>query len=123
MCGPFCSLEPTKMIAVVLPAAMASRTSVQVRSSIHTERDCALAGTAPTVANAKAAITATSHCSIFTGASDESNQSQHRRGASTLKARALKLVHNVKKPALSVLKEDESGPEIRLEPISGSWSA
>src|SRR5215468_7106898 len=112
MCGPFCSLEPTKMIAVVSPAAMASRTSVQVRSSIQTERCCALAGIAPTVASAKAAITATSHCGVFTGASDESNQSQHRRGVSTLKARALKLVHNMKKPALNFLKKNENGLEI-----------
>ena len=45
MCGPFCSLLPTKMIAVPLPAAIASRTSGQVRSSIQTERVCAPAGT------------------------------------------------------------------------------
>src|SRR5262245_12123561 len=112
ICGPFCSLEPTKMIAVVLPAAMASRTSGQVRLSIHTERCCALTGTAPTVANVTAAIIATSHCNVFTGASGESNQSQHRRGVSTLKARALKLVHNIKKPALNFLKKNESGLEI-----------
>jgi hypothetical protein len=43
------------------------------------------------------------------GASGESNQGQHRRGVSTLKAHALKFTHNMKKPALNFLKEDVSG--------------
>src|SRR5262245_42931287 len=44
ICGPFCSLLPTLMIAVRLPPAMASRTSGQVRSSMKTEGTWAYAG-------------------------------------------------------------------------------
>jgi hypothetical protein len=39
MCGPFCSVLPALMIAVVLPAPIAAFTSGQVRSSMYT--DCA----------------------------------------------------------------------------------
>src|SRR5712692_839955 len=73
ICGPFCSLLPTKMIAVPLPAAIASRTSGQVRSSIQTERVCALAGAVTTAANSAASI-ATSNCGGLTSASGGWNQ-------------------------------------------------
>src|ERR1051325_5548601 len=36
MCGPFCSVPPVGMMIVVLPAAMASRTSTHVMSSRNT---------------------------------------------------------------------------------------
>jgi hypothetical protein len=39
MNGPFCSVPPVGTMAVVLPAAIASRTSVQVRSSRNTLDD------------------------------------------------------------------------------------
>src|SRR5262249_11856530 len=47
--------------------------------------------------------------------SDEWNQTQHRRGVSTLKPCTLKFTHSMKKPALTFLKEDESGLEFTSE--------
>src|SRR4029450_786468 len=44
MCGPFCSVPPVGMMTVVLPPAMASRTSIHVRSSRKTLSGCGTAG-------------------------------------------------------------------------------
>src|SRR6185503_17986473 len=44
MCGPFCSVPPVGMMTVVLPAAMASRTSIQVKSSRKTLSLCGTDG-------------------------------------------------------------------------------
>src|SRR6187455_317019 len=57
MCGPFCSVPPVGIIAVVLPALMASRTSTHVRFSRKTVLGfgCATAGAAERTANSVSA--------------------------------------------------------------------
>src|SRR5436190_23659528 len=111
ICGPFCSLLPTKTIAVDLPAAMASRTSGQVRSSTKTERACALAGAAD-AASRGAASRATSNSAFLTKRLREMESRLSICQASDM-ARAA----HEKSPRLAT----RAFPE--FWPISGWWSA
>ena len=52
MCGPFCSVPAVGMMTVVVPAAIASRTSVQVSSSRNIVSGAWASAVAPTSVSA-----------------------------------------------------------------------
>src|SRR5688572_3931632 len=65
MCGPFCSVPPVGMMMVVLPAAMASRTSIHVSSSRNTLPGCGSEGACANAGDAQASARSVNIFTVF----------------------------------------------------------